>query len=287
MKYQFIADHCKRFRVRSMCRVFGVSASGYYHWRTRQESERGRANRQLLSHIRAIHAASRHNYGAEKTWRVLCQRGVHCGRHRVARLRREHGIQAQRQRRFRAGYAARNAAPPAPNLLEQHFSVAAADRVWAGDTTFVATRQGALYLAVVLDLFSRRVVGWSMSGQHNQQLIMDALEMATEARQPGPGLIHHSDQGCQYTSAAYQRLLKTHQMVPSMSRKANCYDNAVVESFFSNLKNELVHNQLFHSRSEARSQIFEYIEVFYNRQRHHQTLDYTTPVQFEMMAAVA
>lgn len=287
MKYRFISDHRQQFRVRAMCRVLNVSPSGYYDWRVRGESERSRANRHLLARIRAIHAASRENYGAEKTWRALIALGEACGRHRVARLRREHGIEARRQRRFRAGYAARNNVPPAPNLLDQDFATTGPDRIWAGDTTFIPTRRGALYLAVVLDLYSRRVVGWSMSRQQNQQLVMDALGMAIESRLPGPGLIHHSDQGCQYTSSAYQALLKAHDMIPSMSRKGNCYDNAVVESFFSNLKNELVHDRLFSDRNEARAAIFEYIEVFYNRQRHHQTLDYQTPARFEEMMAVA
>ncbi|MCJ7557608.1 MAG: IS3 family transposase [Gammaproteobacteria bacterium] len=287
MKYQFIAEHAKRFRVCSLCRVLGVSTSGYYDWQGRAKSRRSVDNRRLLKHIREIHAQSRCNYGSDKTWQVLCQRGIACGRHRVARLRREHGIQAQRQRRFRAGYAARNAAPPAPNLLDQDFHAQAPDRIWVVDTTFIATRKGALYLAVVLDLFSRRVVGWSMSGQNNQQLVMDALGMAIDSRVLQPGLIHHSDQGCQYTSGAYQGLLRAHDMIPSMSRKGNCYDNAVVESFFSNLKNELVHNRMFDNPDEARSAIFDYIEVFYNRQRHHQTLNYTTPVQFETLMAVA
>lgn len=287
MKYQFITEHRQQFRVQTMCRVLSVSPSGYYDWRDRDESLRDRANRQLLARIRDIHAASRNNYGSDKTWRVLVDSGVICGRHRVARLRRLHGIQAQRQRRFRAGYAARNSEPPAPNLLQQDFTASQPDRIWVGDTTFIPTRKGALYLAVVLDLFSRRVVGWSMSSRHNQQLVVDALGMAVEARQPRPGLIHHSDQGCQYTSGACQALLKAHDMIPSMSRKGNCYDNAVAESFFSNLKNELVHNQSFENRSEARSAVFDYIEVFYNRQRHHQTLDYQTPVQYEKMRAVA
>lgn len=287
MKYQFISEHGQQFRVRSLCRVLEVSTSGYYDWRGRAQSKRSTDNRQLLKHIREVHVQSRCNYGSDKTWRVLSGRGIACGRHRVARLRREHGIQAQRQRRFRAGYAARNAAPPAPNLLDQDFHAQAPDRIWVADTTFIATRKGPLYLAVVLDLFSRRVVGWSMSRQNNQQLVMDALGMAIDSRSPKPGLIHHNDQGCQYTSGAYQRLLQAHDMIPSMSRKGNCYDNAVVESFFSNLKNELVHNRMFVNPDEARLAIFDYIEVFYNRQRHHQTLNYTTPVQFETMMAVA
>lgn len=287
MKYQFITEHRHQFQVRAMCRVLRVSPSGYYDWRDRDESLRSRSNRQLLARIRAIHAASRNNYGSDKTWRVLVDSGEVCGRHRVARLRRLHGIQAQRQRRFRAGYAARNSEPPAPNLLQQDFTTSQPDRIWVGDTTFIPTRKGALYLTVVLDLFSRRVVGWSMSSRHNQQLVMDALGMAIESRQPRPGLIHHSDQGCQYTSCACQALLKAHGMIPSMSRKGNCYDNAVAESFFSNLKNELVHNQSFENLREARAAVFDYIEVFYNRQRHHQTLDYQTPVQYEKIMAVA
>jgi transposase InsO family protein len=216
-----------------------------------------------------------------KTWQALRASGVTCGRHRVARLRQCHGIEANRLRRFRSRYAAANSEPPAPNLLNRDFGATRPDQVWAGDVTFIPTREGMLYLAVLLDLHSRRVVGWCMSERINQPLVSDALTMAIEHRQPAPGLIHHSDQGTIYASGAYRAVLKTHGMVPSMSRKGDPYDNAVVESFFGNLKNELTWHHTFRTRDQARAAIFDYIEVFYNRQRLHQTLNYVSPMQYE------
>jgi transposase InsO family protein len=235
----------------------------------------------LLDRIRALHAEAREAYGAIKTWRVLTQRGVVCGRHRVARLRRAHGIEARRMRRFRLAYAARNSALLAPNRLGRQFRVLAPNRVWAGDITFISTRRGWLYLAVVLDLYSRRVVGWAMSPRRDAQLVLDALTMALAHRRPAPGLIHHSDQGGQYTSGLYQARLHAAGLVPSLSHKGNCYDNAVVESFFSTVKNEWTFHQTFHDRDQARTALFDYIELFYNRQRSHATLNYCSPVTYE------
>lgn len=287
MRYQFIQTHRDRFRVRSMCRVLGVSRSGYYNWCGRPPSRRQRANEHLLQRIRVVHDQSRGNAGAVKTWRALVTQGESCGRHRVARLRRAHGIEARRMRRFRSAYAARNTEPAAPNRLDRDFVTEHPDQVWVGDITFVATRRGWLYLAVVLDLYSRRVVGWSMSERINQPLVRDALTMAIRHREPPAGLIHHTDQGAQYRSAAYQQLLRTHDMIPSMSRRGNCYDNACVESFFSTLKNELTWHRDFADRSEARTALFEFIEMYYNRGRSHQYLDYRSPVDFEELGDVA
>ncbi len=282
-----MADHQTTFRIQSMCRALNVSRSGFYAWRTRPVSPREQANQQLLARIEALHQAKRGVYGADKTWQALRAEGERCGRHRVARLRRQYGIEAKRMRRFRAAYAARNSAPPAPNLLARDFTAPQPDRIWAGDITFIPTRRGPLYLAVLLDLYSRRVVGWSMSAHPNQHLVMDALRMALLQRQPKPGLIHHSDQGIQYAASDYRAMLAAHDIIPSMSRKGDCYDNACVESFFSHLKNDLVHHHRFADRDEARSAIFDYIEVFYNRQRSHQSLGYQTPLHYEQMAGVA
>lgn len=287
MKYQFVKEHRQQFRVSRMCRVLRISRSGFYAWLRRPESARMCANRALLKHIIAVHVASQENYGAHKTWRALRAAGQPCGRHRVARLRREHGIEAKRMRRFRAAYAARNMAPAAPNRLEQDFTVVRADQVWVGDITFIPTRRGWLYLAVVIDLYSRRVVGWAMSERINQALVARALTMALHQRRPAPGLIHHTDQGAQYRATAYQRLLGAHHIMASMSRKGNCYDNACAESFFSTLKNELIHHRDFRDRDEARTAVFEFIELFYNRRRTHQALDYRSPVDFEELAGVA
>jgi putative transposase len=275
------------FRVRVMCAVLGVSASGFYGWARRPVSLWNHENRRLLTRIQSIHADSEENYGAIKTWKALRAEGETCGRHRVARIRRINGIVAKRMRRFRAAYAARNSAPAAPNLLAQNFTADAPNRIWVGDITFIPTRKGWLYLAVQVDLFSRRIIGWSMSNRINQQLTIDALIMAIQQRNPPPGLIHHSDQGIQYSGTNYKTILKTNDMIASMSRKGNCYDNAVAESFFSNLKNELVYHCDYHDRDEARAAIFKYIEVFYNRKRLHETLDYVSPAQYEVLTKAA
>ena len=287
MKYACLHTHRTPGRVARWCAALGISRSGYYAWRACPESRRARENRALLTRIRAVHTEAREAYGAVKTWRVLRAQGVACGRHRVARLRRAHGIEARRRRRFRLAYKARNSAPAAPNLVDRQFHAPAPNRIWAGDITFIPTRQGWLYLAVVLDLYSRRIVGWAMSARPDSQLVLDALTMALTHRRPAPGLIHHSDQGIQYSSGVYQARLKTSGLVPSMSRKGNCYDNAVVESFFSSLKNEGTDHETFPDRDHARTALFAYIEVFYNRQRVHATLDYQSPEQYERRRACA
>lgn len=287
MRYQFIDDHRHIFRIGAMCKALRVSRSGYHDWRGRPPSAREQENQRLLRRIQQVHMASRENYGECKTWRALRLQGETCGRNRVARLRRLHGIVAKRVRRFRRSYAARNSAPPAPNLLERDFTAERADQVWVTDITFVPTRRGWLYVAVMIDLFSRRIVGWSMSERIDQRLVIDALHMAIDQRRPPPGLIHHSDQGQQYAGATYRALLGANHIVQSMSRKGNCLDNAVAESFFSNLKNELVHHTVFQDRDAARSAIFDYMEVFYNRQRLHQTLGFKSPVDYETLRGVA
>ncbi len=281
MRYAFIGAHVEEFSIGRMCAVLHVSRSGYYAWRCRPISARTVANTRLLARMQQLHRQTKARYGAVKLWRALRLVGALCGRHRVARLRRQHGLIAQRVRRFRVVIEHHQFAPPAPNRLQQVFVAPAANRIWAGDLTAIATRAGWLYLAVLLDLYSRRVIGWAMSAKPDQQVALQALRMALAHRHPQPGLIHHTDQGALYTSLAYQRLLTQNGMMASMSRKGNCYDNAVVESFFSTLKNELVHEREYHTREEAQAEVFEFIEVFYNRQRLHQTLDYVSPVQFE------
>ena len=287
MKYAFIRGHQNEFRVARMCAVLRVSRSGYYDWVDRPESRRVREDRELLVHIRQVHLESRRAYGTVKTWRELRERSVACGKHRVARLRRQDGIQAQRRCRFRITVANQHTTPPAPNLLQRQFIAPAPNRIWVGDMTFIRTRTGFLYLAVLLDLFARNVVGWAMHDRPNLEVAMRALEMALARRQPSSGLVHHTDQGPLYSAHDYRERLRASGLVPSMSRKGDCLDNAVAESFFSNLKNELVHHCNFVSRDAARAAIFDYIEVFYNRQRRHQTLGYLTPAQFEQQKRVA
>jgi len=287
VKYAFIREHQNEFRVARMCSVLRVSRSGYYHWVDRPESRRAREDRALLEHIRRVHLQSRRAYGVVKSWRELNEQGVRCGKHRVARLRKRDGIEAQRRRRFRLTVENHHTAPAAPNLLRQQFMAVQPDRIWVGDVTFIRTRAGFLYLAVLLDLYARRVIGWCMHDRPNLELTLRALDMALAHRRPAPGLVHHTDQAPLYAAYEYRKRMHDHGLVASMSGRGNCYDNAVAESFFSSLKNELVHHCDFATREQARTAIFDYIEVFYNRSRRHQTLGYVSPMEFEKQRYIA
>ena len=282
MRYGFVQTHQQEFRVTRMCAVLHVSRSGFYAWQRRQPSSRTQANQRLIERMRVLHQQTREAYGARKMWQLLTREGLICGRHRVARLRRVAGIVALRRRRYvRTVQVRQHETPAIPNRLNQQFAVSAKNRVWAGDLTFVPTRTGWLTVAVLLDLYSRRVVGWAMSSRQTLSVVVEAWWMAGQRRRPAPGLIHHSDQGNQYRAGLYQTVLARRGVVMSMSRKGNCYDNAPVESFFSSLKNELVRHRQFQNQAEARYAIAEYIERFYNRQRLHQTLGYRSPEEFE------
>jgi transposase InsO family protein len=248
---------------------------------TREQSQRAKENEQLLIEIRRIHYECRQAYGSLKVWKELRSRGLHCGKHRVARLRRLHGIEAKRRRRFKVTTKSRKGQEVAPNVLNRCFKAEEPNRVWIGDVTYISTRSGWLYLAVLLDLYSRKIIGWSMSNQIDKQLTLDALEMAIARRNPCPHVLHHTDQGSIYASDEYIARLTSKKMIRSMSRKGDCYDNAVAESFFSTLKNELVVGNVFETREEARREVFDYIEVFYNRKRIHQSLGYKTPEMIE------
>lgn len=285
MRYAFIREHGGS--VRTLCHLMRVSASGFYDWRGREPSAHARQDQALLADIRRVHEASRQSYGALKTWKELRSQGIACGKHRVARLRREADIEALRKRRFRITVEYHHMSPAAPNHVRQRFHASAPDRIWVGDATFIRTRAGFLHLAVLLDLYSRRVVGWAMGERPNLPLAMSALDMAIIQREPKPGLVHHTDQGGLYRARQYLQHMREHGITASMSAKGNAYDNAVAESFFSNLKNELVHHRDFQTREEARAAIFDYIEIFYNRQRRHQTLNYVSPAQFEAMNSVS
>ncbi|OIQ96980.1 IS2 transposase TnpB [mine drainage metagenome] len=286
MKYAFIRKHENEYRVSSMCRVMQVSRSGYYTWRDRPAKNDAQKN-ELLSQIRRVHMQSRQAYGAKKTWLALTSQGVTCGKHSVARLRKQAGIEARRKRRFRLTVENHATAPAAPNLVQQQFWTEQPDRIWVGDMTFIRTRQGWLLLAVLLDLYSRRVVGWSMSDRPDLALILNALDMALEQRRPEAGLIHHTDQGPIYAARKYRERMAAYGIKPSMSAKGNAYDNAVAESFFGNLKNEVIHHIDFETRDAARAAVFDYIELFYNRSRIHQSLGYVSPVEFERRRSVA
>lgn len=281
MKYSFIRDQGKRFPVATLCRLLGVSRSGFHDWQTRPASARQQDDQRLLIDIRRIHVEHREAYGGVKTWRALNGRGIDCGKHRVARLRREAGIEPKRRQRQRITVEHHKTAAPAPDLLMQRFDSSVPNRIWAGDMTFVRTREGWLHLAVLLDLFSRKVVGWAMDRSPGQVLHVGALRMALQHRRPAPGLIHHTDRGPQYHTPAYRALLAEYGATASMNGRKVPQDNAVAESFFSNLKNELIHHCDFRTRDEARAAIFSYIELFYNRKRIHQSLGYRTPEQVE------
>lgn len=248
---------------------------------TRQQSQRAKENEQLLIEIRRIHYEFRQAYGSLKVWKELRSRGLNYGKHRVARLRRLHGIEAKRRRRFKVTTKARKGQEVAPNVLNRCFKAEEPNRVWIGDVTYIATRSGWLYLAVLLDLYSRKIIGWSMSNQIDKQLTLDALEMAIARRNPRSNVLHHTDQGSIYASDEYIAKLASKKMIRSMSRKGDCYDNAVAESFFSTLKNELAMDRMYETREQARGEIFDYIEVFYNRKRIHQSLGYKTPEMVE------
>ena len=265
-----------------MCKVLKASKSGYYAWKKRPLSKRKLLDKFLAEEIQRIHVESRENYGVIKTWKMLRVKGVCCGKHRVARIRKENGIESRRRKRFKITTLSRNTEWIAPNLLNRCFTIAEPNRVWVGDVTFLATRTGWLYVAILLDLYSRKVIGWAMSDRNNKELVLNALDMAIKRRRPQSGVLHHTDRGSIYGSDEYRNKLIASGMVPSMSRKGDCYDNAVAESFFSTLKNELTFGQRFMSREHAKLEIFKFIEIFYNKQRLHQSLNYITPEDMEL-----
>jgi putative transposase len=264
-----------------MCSVLGVSASAYYDWECEQESLHERRDAELLALIRAIFARFRGRYGAPRIQRRLAGQGVRVSRKRVARLMREAGLRAKGARKYKATTDSNHALPVAPNLLERRFTVDEPNVAWVSDITYLWTRQGWMYLAVIIDLFSRKVVGWSLRERMTAELVCEALDGALEQRRPPPGLIFHSDRGSQYASRVFRRRLWRYRMRQSMSRKGNCWDNAVAESFFATLKKELIRDRPLVTRASARAEVFEYIEVFYNRQRAHSLLGYETPTSFE------
>jgi len=287
MKYQFIEEHRSAFAVEKMCLALKVTASGYYRQRKRGKSKRALANEQLDQAIRAAHTKSRGNYGSPRITKELKEQGIRCSENRVARRMQKNGIAAKTKRRFKVTTQSKHKHPVAENVLKGNFGATAQNQVWVSDITYVWTPEGWLYLAVVRDLFSRQVVGWAMSHCLGQDMVLQALRQAVLRRGPVPGLIFHSDQGVQYACQAFRELLAQLRIIQSMSGKGNCYDNAVAESFFHTLKTELVYFENYQTREEAKSSIFEYIEVFYNRQRRHSALNYVSPVNFEQLPKAA
>ena len=284
MRCRAIRAHASWFPVTLMCHPLAVSLSGYYAWVARPESRRTAEDRQLLAEIRVIHAESRSTYGSPRVHATLQAQGQRIGEHRVARLMRTSAIRAKTVKKWRATTDSAHQYPVVPNTLNRQFAVAHPNQVWAGDITYVWTVEGWLYLAVVLDLYSRRVIAWGMGSRLTQELATAALTMAGEQRRPANGVLHHTDRGAQYAATLYRELLAGHGLTASMSRRGNCWDNAVVESFFHTLKTELVYHRHYMTREEARQDIFEWIEVFYNRTRRHSTLGYRSPAEFEAMA---
>lgn len=281
MRYRFVQEHSPQFPLALLCRVLQVSSSGYYAWRKRPERVRQRANRALVVQIRAAHARSRRIYGRRRVQAQLEREGVLCSPNRVGRLMRAQGLSGRRRRAFRATTDSKHRLPVAPNLLARDFTASAPNQVWVSDITYLACAEGWEYLATVMDLYSRRVVGWAMQSTLARSLTLSALEMAIAQRRPGPGLLHHSDRGSQYACEEYQAALQREGMIPSMSRKGDCWDNAPGESLFATLKGELVHHWGRPSRDDAHREVFDFIEVFYNRQRLHSSLGYLSPAAFE------
>lgn len=270
-----------------MCDVLEISRSGYYAWRTRPASQREMADAEFGKEIRRIFDDSRETYGYESIWKAMQAAEIACGKHRVRRLMRQAGLVVKQTKRYKRTTKANPDHQPAPNLLDGDFEAERPDAKWCSDITYIPTQEGWLYLAVILDLFSRRIVGWAMAARMTQELVCSALHMALRQRQsPGP-LIHHSDRGSQYTGQAFQALLAAHEITPSMSGRGNCYDNAPVESFFGKLKTELVNHALYRTRQEAMTDIFFYLEGFYNRSRRHTALGHLSPVAFEAQYEVA
>jgi transposase InsO family protein len=281
MRYEFIEGHRQQWPTRLMCQVLDVSTGGYYRWRSRPPSARQERDEALVAEIKVIHQEVKARYGSPRIHAELVARGHSCCVNTVAKLMSRAGVAAKTGRKFRCTTDSNHDHPVAENVVARQFEPEAPDRVWTADITYIPTREGWLYLAAVEDLYSRQVVGWSMSERIDSRLVVDALEMAVSRRLPGEGLVAHSDRGSQYASEHYRRVLSGQGITCSMSRRANCWDNAPMESFFASLKKELVHDEDYQTRQEARASIFEYIEVFYNRVRRHSSLGYRSPIEYE------
>lgn len=286
MKYAFIHQHRFQFNLSALCRRLNVSTSGYRYWKQYPVSIRHQKEQAVVIHLKEIHRESKSTYGYRRMVHAVRLRGINIGRNAVQRLMRKYGIAARYKRKYKTTTDSRHSLPIAPNLLNRQFKVNAPNQVWVSDITYIPTQEGWLYLATTLDLYSRKIVGWSMDQRMQKSLVVNALHMALQHRKLNPSqrLMHHSDRGSQYASKLFQKLLKVNDIRCSMSRKGNCWDNAVAESFFRTLKEELVHQQRYKTRDDAKQSIFEYIEVFYNQHRLHSSLGYLSPNQFERVA---
>ena len=287
MKYWFMDQHSSTHGVQQMCQVIKASRSGYYRWKKQPQSRRQKENEKILMEIRESHKNSRRAYGSPRITEDLQAKGMRCSENRVARLMKVHGIVGKAKKKFKATTNSKHNLPVAENLLNQNFVTEKPNTVWASDITYIQTLEGWLYLIVILDLYSRQVVGWAMSDRLTADFVVKALYQAIGRRRPTSGCILHSDRGVQYASTDFRNVLKAYGFIQSMSRKGNCYDNAVAESFFHTLKTEHVYEYRYETRAEAMQSIFEYIEMFYNRQRRHSALGYRSPVSFELEAMAA
>jgi len=281
VKYRFIRAEAEAYPVTMLCRVMAVSASAYYDWLARGAAVIDAGELALRRRMKELFQASRQSLGSRSLMNRLCREGFAVGRYRVRRLMKALGLVVQRKRKFKVTTHSNHGLPVADNVLDRQFNPQQPNQVWGTDITYIWTREGWLYLAVVIDLYSRRVVGWCVDKRQSQSLVTRALMMAINLRRPPPGLIHHSDRGSQYASRQYQALLVQHGLVASMSRKGNCWDNAPVERFFSSLKREWIGDRLYRTRQEAAADVKQYIAVYYNGQRLHSTLGYQTPMEFE------
>jgi putative transposase len=279
VKYAWIDTQRDAYALQALCEALGVSPSGFDAWKRGGGRQKCLSDAQLLTLIRAVHAETKGAYGSPRVYRELKDRGIPVSRERVARLMRKNHIRARHKRRYKATTDSRHDFPVAANVLDRNFEPARPDQTWTADITFIPTNEGWLYLAVVMDLYTRMIVGWSMDARMTRELVINALRMAYFRRKPKPGVMHHSDRGSQYCSDDYQALLREYGMRVSMSRKGNCWDNAPMESFFNSLKNERTHAQRYATREEARRDTFEYVEAFYNRSRRHSALGYVSPAQ--------
>jgi len=287
VKFVFIEAEKATWPVVVLCAVLGVSTSGFYAWRVRPESPRARANVRLVADIRAAHKAGRNAYGSPRVFEVLRKRGHRISEKRVAKLMRQEGIVARKKKRFRKTTDSAHSHPIAPNVVDRNFTAEEPNKTWVTDVTYVWTLQGWLYLAAILDLCSRRVVGWATSANNDTQLALDALDKAATARKPGAGLRHHSDRGSVYASGDYRDALDALAVTKSMSRKGDCWDNAVAESFFATIKGEMIDHEEFATRAEATRAIADYIDGFYNVHRLHSSIGYVSPIEFELSLQVA
>lgn len=287
MRFKFIDKQKHDHKVQTLCRMFGVTPSGYYQWKGRGKSPREQENDFLLIKIKETYEKNRCVYGSPRITRALQRESISCSQPRVARLMRANGIVAKTQRKFKATTNANHTLPVAPDLVGQAFGVDGPNKLWVGDITYIDTDEGWLYLAKVMDAYNREIIGWAMDKRMTKELVIRAMEGAIKKRRPAQALIFHSDRGSQYASYAFRRLLTKNHIRQSMSGQGNCYDNAMAESFFKTLKTELIYQNKYQTRAEAKQDIFEYIEVFYNRQRLHSALGYKTPIEYGELTNVA